>query len=981
MNSDNKKDDIKKEENSEIQRKNSIFALFGIKKDDYDKLKQEKKMNLPIKAPIITKEEKKHTEIEDEEQEENYIKINTKNQFEIYNSIESSKKLNEIIKYVDELLEEKANSESISQIFLDKLFPKCLNKAFSISKVISRRLMKTKKINKKIIEEKLKCFFDKRIEIRYSKKLILDKETINNIGYILCYSYSKFEEFRIFEKKDLNNYAKMSRKTDTINEFYGYCNQTGRSPIDNNLLEFLESKNSNYLLPGEFIFLINIFDCINILEIDMNIEIDKTKEEHDDDFYLFIITQLNIHYLAILTNHFKINFNNVQLQKDIYAYFTDELTSVCKSGNSHLKKNKEMLDNELYKKRWDFEKYYIFNYKKRQFVNKEESSIISNNNQKDNTAINNNLRNSNRNNNNLNEDINISFVDVNKDNDFLYSKTIPKMNRSGILLFNQSGTSHKNLRSYTEAEPEIDSIQFDKNPNAIRAFSLVEKNDKKKILDKYDIIIDNNRSILELIHIVCLGILRLKNLKNLDLIMNDCYYKEFITLFEQYYCSSKSSSNIDNFHLLNNFIKKMEKLEIFNIEFNSLDYLSFYKLLSILKRNENLNCLQISFFSSLISYSPQFIYKLYQQYSKKEINSHDIYNLESFLLHELFPYFIENIEVLFELIKSKMEKFEILSFNFDVPDIVAVKQRYLVGILKFIINILLLADNKKAKIKKLIILSPRTILDSRSMLNIEQIFDTINFNKKNKTVKELSIQMQFYKIHNINNFISHNLITLKLGEMDITTLQGLTRHLCSYKFFKNSSLKHLTIGILTSITNFSKEIEYLLNEILSIKIKTLKEIHIYSNLFIKEEKSLYHILRNNWISSVILTLNEKSKLSWKQKEIEAKINQIMEDNNKNKNKNNDKIVDKKILYLLHHELEDEILTRNELVIRNKKKLKNIDLDCETAWYIRYMLIFIYSKKKKYKINYYDIKNIIFNILKYLYFTKTAKIENEINLDS
>ena len=244
MNSDNKKDDIKKEENSEIQRKNSIFALFGIKKDDYDKLKQEKKMNLPIKAPIIPKEEKKHTEIEDEEQEESYIKINTKNQFEIYNSIESSKKLNEIIKYVDELLEEKANSESISQIFLDKLFPKCLNKAFSISKVISRRLMKTKKINKKIIEEKLKCFFDKRIEIRYSKKLILDKETINNIGYILCYSYSKFEEFRIFEKKDLNNYAKMSRKTDTINEFYGYCNQTGRSPIDNNLLEFLESKKS-----------------------------------------------------------------------------------------------------------------------------------------------------------------------------------------------------------------------------------------------------------------------------------------------------------------------------------------------------------------------------------------------------------------------------------------------------------------------------------------------------------------------------------------------------------------------------------------------------------------------------------------------------------------------------------------------------------------------------------------------------------------
>ena len=971
MNSDNQKDDNKKEENPENQRKNSIFTLFGIKKDDYDKLKQEKKINLPIKVQTVDKEEKP-IEIEDEEQEENYIKINTKNQFELYNSIESSKKLNEIIKYSDELIEEKINSESVSQIFLDKLFPKCLNKAFIISKVISKRLMKTKRINKKIIEEKLKLFFDKRIEIRYSKKLILNKETINNIGYILCYSYSKFEEFRIFEKKDLNNYAKLSRKTDTINEYYGYCNQIGRSPIDNNLLEFLESRNTTYLMPGEFIFLINIFDCINILEIEMNIDIDKVKEEHDDDFYLFIITQLNIHYLAILTNHFKINFNNIQMQKDIYAYFTDELISVCKSGNSNIKKNKEMLDNETYKKRWDFEKDYIFNYKKRHFVNKEESSIINNNpkvNFNDNKIINSNI------NNTLNEDINMSYVNVNKDNDFLYYKTISKVNKSGILL-NTPPNSYRNLRSHTMAQPEIEFIQIDKN--LIRSFSLVEKNDKKK--DKYDLIVDNNKSILELIYIVCLGILRLKNLKNLDLIMNDCYYKEFINLFEQYYSSSKVANNIENFHLLNNFIKKMQKLEIFNIEFNSLDYLTFYKLLSILKRNDNLNCLQISFFSSLISYSPQFIYKLYQQYSKKEINNSDIYNLESFLLHELFPFFIENIEVLFELIKSKMENFEILSFNFDVPDIVAVKQRYLIGILKFIINILLLADNKKSKIKKLIILSPKTIFDSRSMINIEQIFDTINFDKKNKTIKELSIQMQFYRINNINNFISHNLINLKIGEMDIITLQCLTKHLCSYNFFKNSSLKHLTIGILTSITNFTKEIEYLINEILSIKIKTIKEIHIYSNIFIKEEKSLYQILRNNWISSVIFTLNEKSKLAWKQKEIEAKINQIMDDNN-NKNKNNEKINDKKIFYLLHHELEDEILTRNELVIRNKKKLKNIDLDCETAWYIRYMLIFICSKKKKYKINYYDIKNIIFNILKYLYFIKTAKIENEINIDS
>ena len=898
--------------------------------------------------------------IEENDEVESYIKINTKNQFDIYNSNESEKKLNEIIKYVDELVNEESSVENVSQIFLERLFPNCQKKAFLISRNISKRIMKSKKMNRATIEEKIKYFFEKRVDLRYSKKLILDKDSINNLGYILSYSYSKFEEFKIFSKRNLNNYVQMSKKIDAINDFYANCNETGKSPLDNSILDFLESKSSVYLLPGEFIFLINIFEFIQILEIDMDLDIDKLKEYHKEDFYLFIITLLNIHYLAVLTNHFKVNFINMQFQKDIYTFSTDEIKSLYKHYNRYIKKNKEISENKLYEKKWDFENIYIIKNNKKLFTNKEDESIIK----KENNINNNISFNPNFNTKNENESLskNMTFVEISKDGDFFFSNIIDKAKRSGSLFIKPKILLGAGvLRANTEEFSEFGD------------FGEIDEKFVKKIKNKYDNLIDRNKIMIELIYIVCLSVLRLNNLKNLDLIMNDCYFNEFINYFENYYSSFKLSSGIKNFHLLNHFIKKMQKLQLFNIEFNSLDYLTFYKLLSLLKNNENLNSLQISFFSSSITYSPQFIYKLYRQNNdKKEINNIGFNNIESYLLNELLLFFIENLEVLFELIKMKREKLEILSFNFDIPEIIAVNQRYLNGILKFILNILFLADNTNSKLKKLVILSSRTILDSRSIQNIEDIIDTINIDKKNENIKELSIQLQFYEINNIKNLISHNLTKLNIGDLDIYTLGKLAKHLCSYTFFKKSCLISLKIGILNCYTKYNKEIEYILNELFAIKIKTLKEINIYSNILINRRNKFYKILENNWISSCVLTLNEKSELSWKQREIEENIEKIMKEN---KNKIIKKNQEQKVLYLLHHELEDEILTANERALRKKKNLKKTD--CEIAWYLRYKFIFELSKKKGFKFNYYELKNIIFNILKYLYFTKTTKIQNDI----
>ena len=401
--------------------------------------------------------------------------------------------------------------------------------------------------------------------------------------------------------------------------------------------------------------------------------------------------------------------------------------------------------------------------------------------------------------------------------------------------------------------------------------------------------------------------------------------------------------------------------------------------MSIINKNIDLKSLQISFFASRISYSPQYLYKLYQQnYDKNEIEK-GIESPESYLFKEFLQYFIENFEILFELIKSRMTTFTKLSFVFDIPDIISKRQRYLIVILKFILNILFLIDSHNSKVKKLIILSPKTILEPNSFY-IEEILDNINLAEKSIYLHDLSIQLQFYRISNIKNIISHRLTYLKLGDLDIFTLKGLTKHLCSYTFYKNSSLSVLTIGLLNNITKFTKEIEYLLNELFAIKLKKLKKLSIYSNIFIEKEDNFYKIFKNNWIPFCCLILNEKSL----GKNNEKDDNMGSEANLRNSNKTivNVKNKEKKIYYLLHHELEEEILNQNEKTLRKKYQIPTNE--CDIAWYLKYLLNLKNSKKGKdgkNNIGYYAQKNIIFNILKFLYFTKTVKIITKVEDNS
>ena len=118
----NKKENQIPNKNPKDNNNSSLYNFFGVEKSD------------------ITEKNDTIKEI----REENYLKINTNNQFDIYDTEESDKKLNEIIAYAEDLIQVKSNKEMLRN-FVEYLFPKCDREPFIISKYISRKFIKSKK--------------------------------------------------------------------------------------------------------------------------------------------------------------------------------------------------------------------------------------------------------------------------------------------------------------------------------------------------------------------------------------------------------------------------------------------------------------------------------------------------------------------------------------------------------------------------------------------------------------------------------------------------------------------------------------------------------------------------------------------------------------------------------------------------------------------------------------------------------------------
>ena len=876
-----------------------------------------------IKEEIIDKKESSDDFINNNEIY-SYLKIDQKNYFSEMDNTDYSN-IKEIISSFNEKRGPGTRIEAINEIilkFLGKISQNCGADPILISKYLSKEICKIRKLNKIKIEEYINYFFSLRYSLFYSTDYCLNLKALKYLGYILSYMFSKIHNFSIKDGKELRALIKNSiqKKVDPLLDYYTYMNENNFKENDiKSTKTFFWKKNRNkYKVPPELIFLINRFIKITTIEIEIDFQGEMIE---DEEFKLISIFLLNVNYVFINLDHFKINFINQKMQYEIYTGYFRDLVHEASIQTNIIKKNRIKYSELLYNKKWNFHNNF----------NLELYRIIEKNNNKENFDKNNLIY----------DEYNLLYYNYKKkeiNEEQMLNSTIEKSSRGSIYLnsFQNKNNQNKENNNIIDNKSNSNNVKID---NKIINIILKGKNN-------YIDTIKNNKKFLDLIVMIICSLGTLTKISNLDIVMNDSYnYEVFTHLLSS--CDIEEELNLidNNFHILDFIYNKIKEIKKLNIEINSLDFLTFTKALNFIHKNEKLNTLQISLFSSDVSYLRISLLKMYNQQIGEFKNLIEINNknIETKIINDLLPLFIQNLSVLFEILKKK-KNIEILGFNIDLPTVLLNKQTYIIPILKFILNILFLIDNNKCKLQKLTILSPSLVINNKILTGVNDIMSNININQNNKILNELNIQIQFYEIINIKNLITTRLTKLNIGDLDLTTFKNFVSYLILFKFCSKSILENLGIGLNKSITEFSTELKFLLRELFNIKIQSLIQLNIYTNVIINEKNYNYliNILKDNWISSYVLIFNPKS-------------NDIL---NKYKNMKNE------INFFVSPKLAKKLINSTE-------KIKSINDNNDIIyWYLKYLFSYKYYNSSS---NFITKKNCINSILKYLYIEKNIKI--------
>lgn len=834
------------------------------------------------------------------------------------------------------------NSQKLMKVFIEKLHPNC-NKDFIISKKISSQFYKNNNEDKNRLENSINYFYNKRQNFQYSSSINFDFDTINNLGYILIATYHALPDYKILNRKSFREHINKTSKSnqDALLDFYNYCSNKKYNPSEHKKTSFWEKNSNNYYIPAIFIFLMNTFNKIETININFNLELNEELSLNEYIDFLSICIY-NIKSLFKNINQIKMNLIHIKLQCRIYSNYYDKYAQNLKKFNGSLKKRYLKLDY-IYDNKWDFNTEFLVEEQrkinKNKIIEEKKKEIKKKNLELCKSSISNDEINESR---NLKKS-RFTFFFRSKASEEQESRLTTK-----IIKKNSCENNEEKLMKNIEEE-EL----FNNNPDIIYKSNYV--NNEISIYLK---------SILLLVN----SIQFFNNICKLEIILNDSYIPEFYSFFEnEVFDQENKSINLPllkEFHLIDIITSRFIRLTNLNIEINSLDSLTFRKILEGIYNNSSLVSLYISFFSSDITYLQQNIYRLFiSNPSHDDILKKQKWREDSELkiLDKFLDNFCINLQILFDLIR--MKDFQILGFNFNIPDIIMTKQKYLLVIIKFILNLLLHVTKRDAIFQKVTILAPKIKFDNEFYPFINKVLGNINPKSNNKIIRELNFQLQLYKIINIKNIISESLVILNIGDCDFYTFEELILNLTSYRFCINSSLSKLSISLIKSLYNFDIEIYNLLFKLFNIKISQLKEVNLYTNLIVKSEKIyifLLNIFYYNWISLCTLTFNQISEKIILSQECESER--------------------KKIKYLIPGSLENELLSPEDKEI--KKKIFNgqpFKKNDEVFWYLKYIFQIRYKcdEIKNKNINKSLSKFLINKILGYLHFEKNIRIEHNL----
>ena len=878
-----------------------------------------------------------------------YLKIEPNNNFKKITT-EEIKSINEKIEknIKDKFASKKEFINEIIKKFLERNYPKHETNASKIIQIISNQIKTKKKLNGERMEVYINFFYNSKDNFKSSTTLVLNKRIFRNIGIMLCYIYFKLKDYPI-DSNGIKEYINtiVTKKINVISDYFLYCNNVGCDPmLTKKAYEWRKLvKIYNYQVPPELIFLINTFQ--NCLKLEINMEFDQDILTQED-LQLYTMTLLNIEYVFPNLENISINLIHKKLQEFLNKKTINNLSSLILKNEETFKKNVSKNNNSLYSIKWDFDKEFNLAYfnnikanskKNKKNISNDEYNIINLDEKEiDLLSVKNNIS---------SEKNKLSLSQIN-----IPEKKSNKLNDIGFVDLELDEMDNDTSSSTTNSSSEIFRVKTKQN-----MINETFEEKQKKYFQK----IDNFKMIIDFIIMTFCTMSWNQSVRKLNLLSNNFYSKGLITYMKHFFDFESKKT----FHFLDILYNKPNGYDSINIEFNSLDIFIFNKLLDIFYMNMSLTSINISFFSADISYLLSNLFQIYSEQLKtySEIKNYisikgSNFNTDEFekkILDDISSRFCENLEILFELIKKKKDLKE-LGLNFDMPIILSNNNNYKISIFKFILNILMLVDNNesnhKSSIKKLTILAPKIIFDSKKEKNIDNFFKNISIYYKTKTLINLNLQFQFYKISYIQNLISTNLFTLNIGDLDIYTFDKLIQYLTSYDFSINSNLSHLSIKLLGMFTNFNIQMKLLLQRLFNISLRNLLELKLFTNLII-DKKANYlfflKLLQNNSIPSYLITLNKKSKKTIAYFNL-FKVN--------------------KIYFLISETIQNLVFKDTFNLMRQHNFFLN-----EIYWVIKIYLLRM-QKRNDIFVGKFGMQGIIFTILKYLFFTSNVKLEHQ-----
>ena len=451
---------------------------------------------------------------------------------------------------------------------------------------------------------------------------------------------------------------------------------------------------------------------------------------------------------------------------------------------------------------------------------------------------------------------------------------IPTYNNYDLILKQKSSNSSKANNDILEQNLNLEIDSSDDEEYSIK------DNNKKEISNEDNNIIENKKlTKKDMIKGIYTNYLNKYN-KVLDLIIITTYYIRILDKLHalNMKCPDVFSSeirecynSINNTKEINflNLLVDVDHLNILDIEFNSLDFINFEKILGLINANSNLSSLKLIFFSFDKFYSSGGIFKILSDINDPNL-SMDLLNknqnFENSVLNQFFlDKFQKNLEILSILLRNRHKSLNELSLLLNIPTLILNNDNYILSLIKFFINVFIFFCFDKNQIKIFKLIAPLINLDNRKTIFLNNLFGKVTPDNLNN-VHTLILQFNFYKMNNIINLLSANLTTLSIGNFDLDTFSSFVTKITSDEFLKESKLVNIKIVLNENIIEYDGIIKHCFLKLLQKYPKNLLNFDILTNIKINCEQlhEIIVLIKKSYVNKFIITFNEESESAIKE---------------------------------------------------------------------------------------------------------------------